>query len=79
MKNSNLSSKKALLFFKVFFFIIYTLLYAFEPCVIALFPFRLRHLQNMGFTKFVGERMAAMIKLVIPVFQWHRTTQITLK
>ena len=47
MKNSNLASKMTLLFFKVFPFIIYTLFHAFEPCLIALFPFRLRHLQNM--------------------------------
>ena len=33
MKSSNLSSKTALLFFKVFSFLIYTLLYAFEHFV----------------------------------------------
>ena len=54
MKNSNLSSKIALLFFKVFSFMIYTLLHAFEPCVIAFFPFRLRHLKNMVFSNYVG-------------------------
>ena len=47
MKNSNLSWKIAPLFFKVFFFMFYRLLHAFGPCVVAFFPFRLRHLQNM--------------------------------
>ena len=47
MKNSNFSSKMAVLFFKVFSFIIYTLLHAFEPCVIKFFPFCMWHLQNI--------------------------------
>ena len=54
MKNSNLSSKMALLFFKVFSFMIYRLLHAFEPYVITFFPFRLRHLQNMVFERING-------------------------
>ena len=44
----------ALLFFKLFSFMIYTLLHAFEPRVIAFFPFRLRHLQNMVLSNYVG-------------------------
>ena len=37
MKNSDLSSKMALLFFKVFSFMIYTFLHAFQPCVLAFY------------------------------------------
>ena len=57
MKNSNLSLKMALLFFKVFSFTIYTLMHAFEPCVIAFFPFRLRHLQNMVLSNYVESNL----------------------
>ena len=54
IKNSNLSSKMTLFFFKVFSFMVYTLLHAFEPCVRAFFPFRLRHLQNIVLSNYVG-------------------------
>ena len=54
MKNSNFLSKMALFFFKLFSFMIYTLLHAFLPCVIAFFPFRLKHFQNMVFERING-------------------------
>ena len=53
VKNSNLSSKMALFFFKVFSFMIYTFLHTFQPCVIAFFSFRSRHLQNMVLSNYV--------------------------
>ena len=42
------------LFFKVFFFMIYTFLHTFEPCVIELFPFRLKNPQNMVLLNYVA-------------------------
>ena len=44
----------ALLFLKVFSFMIYVLSPAFEPCVIVFFPSRLRHFQNMVFERING-------------------------
>ena len=44
----------ALLFFKVFSFVIYKLFHAFESCFIAFFLFCLRHLQNMVLSNYVG-------------------------
>ena len=54
MKNSELSLKINVFFIKVFSFGIYTLLHAFEPCVIAFLTFRLRHLQNMVLSNYAG-------------------------
>ena len=44
----------AILFSRIFSFVIYRFLHAIEPCVIAFFPFRLRHLENMVLSNYVG-------------------------